>query len=169
MVIDETTPSCGNSRFGCWTCTVVRKDRVMESLIQNGEEWMAPLLEFRNKLAITTDPANKEEYRNLKRRTDKVIGQYAKESRELANKRKHVPGPYWLKYRRQWLRELLELDKRFKAEGREVVLITVPELHAIRQYWIHDPNEPDCDDSLPKIFKQVYGYDLDWSQGDNKQ
>ncbi|ASM97277.1 TPA: DNA phosphorothioation system sulfurtransferase DndC [Vibrio vulnificus] len=167
MVIDETTPSCGNSRFGCWTCTVVTKDRAMESLIQNGEEWMAPLLEFRNKLSMTTDPANKEEYRNHKRRTGKVSYQYAKEGEDIATERKHVPGPYWLKYRRQWLRELLELDKKFKAEGREIELITVPELHAIRQEWIHDPNEPDWDDSLPTIFKEVYGYDLDWVYDDN--
>ncbi|MFH0275171.1 DNA phosphorothioation system sulfurtransferase DndC [Vibrio alginolyticus] len=167
MVIDETTPSCGNSRFGCWTCTVVTKDRAMESLIQNGEQWMAPLLEFRNKLSMTTDPANKEEYRNHKRRTGKVSYQYAKEGEDIATERKHVPGPYWLKYRRQWLRELLELDKKFKAEGREIELITVPELHAIRQEWIHDPNEPDWDDSLPTIFKEVYGYDLDWVYDDN--
>ncbi|WP_274022515.1 DNA phosphorothioation system sulfurtransferase DndC [Vibrio parahaemolyticus] len=167
MVIDETTPSCGNSRFGCWTCTVVTKDRAMESLIQNGEEWMAPLLEFRNKLSMTTDPANKEEYRNHKRRTGKVSYQYAKEGEDIATERKHVPGPYWLKYRRQWLRELLELDKKFKAEGREIELITVPELHAIRQEWIHDPNEPDWDDSLPTIFREVYGYNLDWVYDDN--
>ncbi|WP_390338784.1 DNA phosphorothioation system sulfurtransferase DndC [Vibrio harveyi] len=167
MVIDETTPSCGNSRFGCWTCTVVTKDRAMESLIQNGEQWMAPLLEFRNKLSMTTDPANKEEYRNHKRRTGKVSYQYAKEGEDIATERKHVPGPYWLKYRRQWLRELLELDKKFKAEGRAIELITVPELHAIRQEWIHDPNEPDWDDSLPTIFKEVYGYDLDWVYDDN--
>lgn len=167
MVIDETTPSCGNSRFGCWTCTVVTKDRAMESLIQNGEEWMAPLLEFRNKLAMTTDPANKEEYRNHKRRTGKVSYQYAKDGEDIATERKHVPGPYWLKYRRQWLRELLELDKKFKSEGREIELITVPELHAIRQEWIHDPNEPDWDDSLPAIFREVYGYDLDWVYDDN--
>lgn len=167
MVIDETTPSCGNSRFGCWTCTVVTKDRAMESLIQNGEEWMSPLLEFRNKLAMTTQPENKEEYRNHKRRTGKVSYQYAKEGEDIASERKHVPGPYWLKYRRQWLRELLELDKKFKAEGREIELITVPELHAIRQEWIHDPNEPDWNDSLPTMFKEVYGFDLDWVYDDN--
>nr|WP_244292266.1 DNA phosphorothioation system sulfurtransferase DndC [Vibrio cidicii] len=167
MVIDETTPSCGNSRFGCWTCTVVTKDRAMESLIQNGEEWMSPLLEFRNKLSMTTEPANKEEFRNYKRRTGKVSYQYAKEGEDIASERKHVPGPYWLKYRQQWLRELLELDKKFKSEGREIELITAPELHAIRQEWIHDPNEPDWDDSLPTIFREVYGYDLDWVYDDN--
>ncbi len=167
MVIDETTPSCGNSRFGCWTCTVVTKDRAMESLIQNGEEWMAPLLEFRNKLAFTTDPANKDKYRNYKRRSGRVSYQRAKGDEEITVERKHIPGPYWLSYRKRWVRELLELDKKFKAEGREIELITVPELHAIRQEWIHDPNEPDWNDSLPTIFKDVYGYDLDWAYDDN--
>ena len=47
LVIDETTPSCGNSRFGCWTCTVVTKDKSMEAMIDKGEDWMLPLLEFR--------------------------------------------------------------------------------------------------------------------------
>jgi len=230
MVIDETTPSCGNSRFGCWTCTVVTKDRAMESLIQNGEEWMAPLLEFRNKLAATNVPKDKDEYRNFKRRTGRVHDQikklpfdiktpeaaisYIKSEKldELYNTQefrivndtnnqplsieildgeivvetvvyqvdtkdpkerkawfwsRYTPGPYWLKYRRQWLRELLDLDKKFKSEGREIELITVPELHAIRQEWIHDPNEPDWDDSLPTLFKDVYGYDLDWVYDDN--
>ena len=166
MVIDETTPSCGNSRFGCWTCTVVTKDRAMESLIENGEEWMNPLLEFRNKLAFTTDPENKDEFRNYKRRTGRVAYQYAKEGEDIATERKHVPGPYWLKYRKQWLKELLELDKQYKDERREIELITAPELHAIRQEWLRDPNEPDWNDSLPSIFKEVYGFDLDWIYDD---
>jgi len=28
--IDTSTPSCGNSRFGCWTCTVVDRDKASE-------------------------------------------------------------------------------------------------------------------------------------------
>ena len=53
LVVDETTPSCGNSRFGCWTCTVVSKDKSMEAMIDNGEDWMMPMLEFRDFLAST--------------------------------------------------------------------------------------------------------------------
>ena len=45
LVVDTTTPSCGNSRFGCWTCTVVERDKSMEAMIDSGEEWMEPLLE----------------------------------------------------------------------------------------------------------------------------
>lgn len=162
MVIDETTPSCGNSRFGCWTCTVVTRDRAMESLILNGETWMEPLLKFRDLLAKTSVPENKDIYRNYKRRSGKVSYQYAKDGEDINVERKHVPGPYWLKYRQEWLQQLLQLDKQFKKEGREIELITVPELHAIRQHWLRDPNEPDWNDSLPQIFREVYGYDLDW-------
>ncbi|WP_172589477.1 DNA phosphorothioation system sulfurtransferase DndC [Shewanella xiamenensis] len=167
MVIDETTPSCGNSRFGCWTCTVVTRDRAMESLILNGEAWMEPLLKFRDILAETSIPENKDIYRNYKRRTGRVSYQYAKDGEEITVERKHVPGPYWLKYRQEWLLQLLQLDKQFKKEGREIELITVPELHAIRQHWLRDPNEPDWSDTLPKIFRDVYGYDLDWVVDDN--
>ncbi len=52
LVVDSSTPSCGTSRFGCWVCTVVDKDRSMEAMIKNDEEkvWMTPLLELRNEL-----------------------------------------------------------------------------------------------------------------------
>lgn len=167
LVIDDSTPSCGNSRFGCWTCTVVTKDRAMESLIQNGEEWMRPLLTFRNKLAETNIPANKEIYRNFKRRTGRVSYQRVKEGQELTEERSHVPGPYLLKYRKEWLQELLEQEKSFNQDGYQVQLVTEAELHAIRQEWLNDPNEPDWADSLPKIYREVYGKDLDWVINDN--
>ncbi|MDO6610515.1 DNA phosphorothioation system sulfurtransferase DndC [Shewanella sp. 1_MG-2023] len=167
MVIDDSTPSCGNSRFGCWTCTVVTKDRAMESLIQNGEEWMQPLLTFRNKLAETNVPANKDIYRNYKRRVGKVNYQRVKDGQELSEERAHVPGPYWLKFRKEWLTELLVQQREFNKEGYSVTLVTEPELHAIRQEWLNDPNEPDWADSLPKIYREVFGVDLNWVINDN--
>ena len=44
LVIDKSTPSCGNSRFGCWTCTVVTDDKALHGLIESGANWMKPLL-----------------------------------------------------------------------------------------------------------------------------
>lgn len=169
LVIDDSTPSCGNSRFGCWTCTVVTKDRAMESLIQNGEDWMLPLLKFRDQLSKTTDPEQKDIYRNYKRRTGKVSYQYAKEGEDLAAERKHVPGPYWLKFRKQWLKELLELEFELNKQGHQITLITEPELHAIRQQWLKDPNEPDWNDSLPQIYREVYRRDLNWVVDDQSR
>lgn len=162
LVIDESTPSCGNSRFGCWTCTVVTKDRAMESLIQNGEDWMLPLLKFRDALANTSDPNQKDVFRNYKRRTGKVTYQYAKEGADVHETRKHVPGPYWLRYRKAWLQELLELERDINQGGHTLKLISEPELHVIRQQWLRDPNEPDWKDELPEIYRKVYGFDLDW-------
>ena len=34
VVVDTTTPSCGNSRFGCWVCTLVDQDKSMSAMIQ---------------------------------------------------------------------------------------------------------------------------------------
>lgn len=48
FVIDTGTQSCGKSRFGCWVCTVVRKDRSMENFINNGEQWLKELLNLRD-------------------------------------------------------------------------------------------------------------------------
>ena len=167
MVIDDSTPSCGNSRFGCWTCTVVTRDRAMESLIQNGEGWMEPLLVFRNILAKTNIIAKKDRYRNYKRRIGRVNFQRAKEGEDISVERAHVPGPYWLKYRKRWLRKLLVQEKQFNEAGHKVELVTKPELHAIRQEWLNDPNEPDWNDSLPGIYRSVYGKDLNWVYNDN--
>lgn len=53
LVLDTSSPSCGNSRFGCWVCTLVSEDRSMAAMIQNDSEkaWMQPLLDFRNDIA----------------------------------------------------------------------------------------------------------------------
>ena len=73
LVIDLSTPSCGNSRFGCWVCTVADRDASMEALIDHGEEWMEPLLEIREFLSLTTDPKRKREFRDIKGRDGRVI------------------------------------------------------------------------------------------------
>ncbi|MDE9432674.1 DNA phosphorothioation system sulfurtransferase DndC [Xenorhabdus bovienii] len=169
LVIDDSTPSCGNSRFGCWTCTVVTKDKAMEGLVQNGEDWMLPLLKFRDLLSLTTNPVQKDTYRNYKRRTGKVSYQYAKEGEDITAERKHVPGPYWLKYRQAWLKQLLEIERELNQQGRQITLITEPELHAIRQEWLIDPNEPDWNDTLPDIYRSVYGRDLNWITDDQSR
>lgn len=166
LVIDTKTPSCGNSRFGCWTCTVVTKDRAIEGLIDSGETWLQRLKDFRNKLFETTLPENKDKVRNYKRRTGRV--QYARGSIESDNfnEVKTVPGPYYLWKRKGWLKELLTIEKNLKDEGKNIELIRPEELHAIRKEWMFDPNEPDWSDELPAIYRAVYGHDLDWVEHD---
>lgn len=62
--IKESAGSCGNSRFGCWVCTVVSEDKALTGFIQSGEDWMKPLLNFRNWLAdIRDDRTKRMKYR----------------------------------------------------------------------------------------------------------
>ena len=169
IVIDTSTPSCGNSRFGCWTCTVVTKDKAVESLVEQGESWMRPLLDFRNMLAVTTKPNQKAQYRNLRRRSGKISimrDSLQENNQDATDAKKTVPGSYRMHYRRDWLKQLLRIQKQFGESGRELELIREDELHLIRKEWINDPNEPDHEDHLPKIYREVYNEDLDWVQND---
>ncbi|RDV23908.1 DNA phosphorothioation system sulfurtransferase DndC [Alteromonas aestuariivivens] len=169
MVIDETTPSCGNSRFGCWTCTVVTKDRAMESLVQNGETWMLPLLKFRNILSRSTSPKLKKKYRNHIRRDGRLAFKTLREDGEKILTDDYTTGPYKLKYRKLAMKLLLTTQKQLSAKQKDLELITVPELYAVRHEWLNDPNEPDWDDELPMIFREIFGFDLDWTVDDTNQ
>lgn len=70
LVIDETIKkeagSCGNSRFGCWTCPVVKEDKSLTGFIKSGEEWLRPMLEYRNWLTSIRDDISIR----MKRRTN---------------------------------------------------------------------------------------------------
>lgn len=166
LVIDTSTPSCGNSRFGCWTCTVVTKDKAIEGLIETGESWMQPILDFRNELYQSTLPENKNTYRNFKRRTGKVSYARGEITNDDNTEIKHIPGPYWLSVRKNWLKKLLQIEKVIRDSGRDIELIKRDELQQIRQFWLRDPNEPDWSDSLPAIYHSVYDDGIDWVEND---
>jgi DNA sulfur modification protein DndC len=157
LVIDESTPSCGNSRFGCWVCTVVTKDKSMTSLIDNGEEWMLPLLQFRDRLADTQKPERKGDVRDFKRRDGRV--KYKKDGTVIW-------GPYTMDFRRRLLRDLLETQRLVNnsSKGFGMELISVTELHEIRRIWITE--ERDWEDTLPVIVREVLGRELQWVNDD---
>jgi len=51
IVIDpDAQPSCGSSsiRFGCWTCTVVEKDKSFRNQVDKGFEHLIPMADFRD-------------------------------------------------------------------------------------------------------------------------
>ena len=176
LVVDTKSQSCGNSRFGCWTCTVVTKDRALHGLIESGEEWMSPLLTFRNEMHFSSQPENKSKYRNFKRRSGRIdvqtifepgVGRTNELDYDEEGNVKYVPGPYWLKIRKEWLEKLLYIEKCIRDEGRSIELITRDELRVIRQEWINDPNEPDVNDSLPSIYSKIYpDDDIAWQKND---
>lgn len=152
LVVDTTTPSCGNSRFGCWVCTVVEQDHSMESMIDNGEEWMQPLLDFRNELASHHDPEVKKKIREHKRRNGRIA---RKENGTL------IPGPYKLDVRKDLLRKLLAAQERVRRDGPETnaTLISDEELQEIRRIWRTE--EQDWEDSVPAIYREVTGEELE--------
>lgn len=149
LVIDTSTPSCGNSRFGCWVCTMVSEDKSMAAMIQNDEEksWMLPLLNFRNKIAGDWETDRKR--RDFRRRD----GHLTYFNNGL------VHGPYTKETREKFLRELLKVEKLVHKIGpdsiKNVPLITPAELKMIRQIWLDDFHE--FDDTLPAIYEEETG------------
>lgn len=121
VVTDKEHKSCGQSRFGCWVCTVVKKDKSMSALIENGLTWLQPLLEFRNHLY---DERNILENRMPQRRngTDAINGM----------------GPYTPKYRATILGKVLSAQKEIQIDRPHVELITNQELVAIQTIWYRD-------------------------------
>ena len=161
LVVDEYSPPCGNSRFGCWVCTVVTKDKAIMGLIDNGEEWLEPLLKFRDMLAETQDKDKKPIFRDYKRMNGKI--KYKRDgSGEL------IRGPYKFEYCKQFLRELLETQREVQKIGPNpnLQLIRPEELHEIRRIWRQEKG--DWEDSVPKIYRDVMGTDLDWIQDDQE-
>lgn len=168
LVIDTSTPSCGNSRFGCWVCTVVTKDRAMDGLIETGHDWLLPLRDFRNELYATTDPAKKETFRSARRRDGSVTVMLKMDKKGEVVEEKHVLGPYKMEYRKQLLRKLLTIQRGISEAGEEgLELITRAELEQIRTEWRLDPNEPDWADSVPAICAEVMGDSAQWEQSDD--
>lgn len=132
LVIDDTTPSCGNSRFGCWVCTVVDQDKSMKKMIVNGEEWMLPLLEFRDWLR---EIRNTDEKREQNRR----------------NGQKGL-GPFTMETRKEILERLLLMENEVNRN-----LITIQELAAIQFQWNFDGN---FDYSVAKIYNKIKGAEI---------
>ncbi|EMT46440.1 DNA phosphorothioation system sulfurtransferase DndC [Anoxybacillus flavithermus] len=151
LVIDQSTPSCGNSRFGCWVCTVVQEDKSLKGFIESGDDWLTPLLRFRNWLSENRDI---EENREKKRMNGAVylVG-------DDENKRKGL-GPYTLEHRKQILKELLKTEKELQhPEQPKYELITVEELKEIRRIWF---DKGDWEDSVLTIYQEVYGTEPQW-------
>ena len=152
LVIDNTTPSCGNSRFGCWVCTVVQKEKALSSMIESGEYWLKPLAEFRQILLDTQIPEKKHHYRDYKRRDGSV---YFLRNKEKEGIEKLGRGPYYLSFRQELLRKLLEIQRNINKERKEEIeLITREELIEIRRLWKLE--EGDWHDSLLDIYEEVY-------------
>lgn len=157
LVVDDSSPSCGDSRFGCWVCTLVEKDKSMTAMIQNDTEkdWMMPLLDLRNALDFRNNSVDGEEFsdhhlRDFRRLTGAV---------QVMSSGKPVPGPYTQESRGNWLAKLLAAQSYIRRNGppdvRELELISLEELQEIRRIWVMDKHE--LEDSLPRIYQEATG------------
>ena len=144
IVTNDSHRTCGQSRFGCWVCTVVKEDKSMSALIKNGVEWMQPLLDFRNRLV---ENRNVSENRSETRRN----GQLA------VDETGHNMGNYTMAYRIELLRELLTIQKDTQQYRSSIDLITSQELIAIQVMWYRDGNFTI---TVNDVYNEVYGYDL---------
>jgi len=118
IALNPEAPSCGKTRFGCWTCTVIDKDRSMEGMVQNGEEWMKPLWEYREMLL---DYRDREDKRGHRRRNGQL-----------------GMGAFNLDVRKELLEKLFVIEKNKEFLKRGVSLISNQEIEIIQKYWDSD-------------------------------
>ncbi len=147
IVVDTSTPSCGDSRFGCYVCTMVTQDKSMHAMIQNDEQkqWMQPILDFRNKNLAGEDRS----VRDFRR----MNGRLTVFRDEL------VHGPYTQAHRAKLLRELLLTQRVVRnadhKQGTQLIeLISIEELDEIRRLWVEEKGE--IEDLVPRIYSEVF-------------
>ena len=157
IVVDTSTASCGNSRFGCWVCTLVDQDKSMKAMIQNDVDktWMRPLLELRNDLDFRGDAQRQRELDRRDFRRLRGSPQLNRTGEDL------IPGPYVQAARAEWLTKLLRAQMTIRRNPdapehvRNIELVTQGELRAIREIWVSQKHE--IEDLLPKIVLEVTG------------
>ena len=161
LVVDKSTQSCGDSRFGCYVCTMVSEDKSMNAMIANDEEkeWMMPLVSLRNEIEVN-DPNHEKKLAKLRR--DKSNRDFRRMNGNLTvhitkNGADLVPGPYIQSFREHLLKRVLEAQVAVQRMGPEEVknleLLPLEELEAIRKIWLEDKHE--AEDSVPRIYEQV--------------
>ena len=145
VVSKDQAPSCGSSspRFGCWTCTVVQKDRSLRGLIDSGHaeaEKMEALFDFREWLiALREDSANRLPVRRNGDAKNRKDGS-------------RVFGPFSLEVRRKILKQLHALEIHIETQ-----LISPAELESIEDVWWRDEIREDARLALDKKLSAAAG------------
>ncbi len=141
----DKIPVTGNSRFGCWICTMVKEDKSLSNFINHGSTELIPLRDFRGwLLEMRSNPAMRES----KRRDGSV---YLTASGELGK------GPFTMEARKTILRRLLRLQKETGFD-----LITMDELKMIDHLW---EDEGDLSRrALVDLYFEETGERLPWDE-----
>jgi DNA sulfur modification protein DndC len=116
----------------------------MKALIKNGNEWMQPLLDFRDELV---EGRNVSENRSTTRRN----GQLAVDDSG------HNQGNYTPEYRIKMLRKLLLLQKQMQKVKPHMELISNQELVAIQINWFRDGI---FNPKVTDIYNEVYNRNM---------
>lgn len=161
LVVDTNTQSCGSSRFGCWVCTLVDRDKSMEAMLLNDEakDWMQPLLDLRDELDFRGEEKRERErgHRDFRRMSGGV--QLFERSTDNGTEIVPIPGPYVKSYREKLLSKLLETQQEVRKKApsnmKDIELISLAELQEIRRIWREEKHE--FDDSLPRIYRDITG------------
>lgn len=158
LVVNAATTPCG-ARTGCFTCTVVSRDRSFEAAIEDDPttEWMLPLLDLRNELA---EPDR--EKRDFRRNNGKIYF-YEKKGKGGVIETLPIPGPYLKEWRHHYLRRVLEVQHHIESNApkpycESYQIITSEELSEIRRIWRDEKAE--FEDALPKIYREVMGHEF---------
>lgn len=125
IVTDKSHSSCGQSRFGCWTCTVVKVDKSLTALVNKGQTWLKPLLDLRESMF---DERNVSENRLPMRRNEQPA----------VTEDGYNQGNYTPDYRIKLLEQVLTVQRQVQIEKPEIELITNQELVAIQVIWHRD-------------------------------
>ena len=120
VLTKEDAPSCGTTspRFGCWTCTVINKDRSLGGLIDTGYENLEPLYDFREWLIELRE---KDTNRMPIRRNG---------SAQFRENGSRIRGPFKMEIRQEILKRLKALEKQ---TGQE--LLSQSEEFLIEDIW----------------------------------
>lgn len=148
VITDSKHTSCGQSRFGCWLCTVVKEDKSMAALINNGFDWLQPLLKFRDE--IVSERNNIDNRLTTRRNGTKAINDM---------------GSYTPAYRASVLERLFKTQKEIQMLKPNTILITNQELIAIQTIWYRDFI---FDYRVSDIYHKIYNEDLDMKENNEK-
>lgn len=127
----------------------------MEAMIDSGEEWMIPLLDYRDWLASTQDPEVKPMQRNYRSRDGRI--KITKDGRLRYR-------TYTLEFSKEMLRRLFETQEEVQQYDPNFSLISIDELREIRRIWMTE--RQDWQDSLPQLYEEANDQVLDWDYED---
>lgn len=127
----------------------------MEAMIDSGQDWMQPLMDYRDWLSATQNPENKPAQREFRGRDGRI---------KITEDGRLRYRTYTLDFSKEMLRRLLATEKAVQQHDPAFQLVSMDELREIRRLWVME--RQDWADSLPAIHHEVTGRRVHWDQID---